>query len=153
MADTKALPTERRYDIQVVKLGGKQIAVETVKITEKQENEELLACQQVQPYAKVFGKKSYEIQLSGIDTEYKLFFNRLQKNQEKIAGDLAMTLPNMQIYNYTPNSGKLRLDYNLLGCAIEEISKENGVQFDVKLSAINRKFETNVEGLYPKGYQ
>jgi hypothetical protein len=131
--------TERRYDQEAIRLAGQYILCEKVKVTEKQESTEFTASQQVEPYAKSFGKKSYEIQLTGVDHEQKPFFNQLQQEQEKFSGYLE-GLPNLQTYDKDPHTGVLRLDYNLLAVGIEEISKENASPFDVKLSALKRKY-------------
>ena len=64
----------------------------------------------------------------------------MQKEQQSFRGYLE-GLPNMQTYDYDPKTGKLRLDYNLIGIAIEEVSKENASPFDVKISALKRKYE------------
>ena len=132
--------TERRYEQEAICINGKYIFCEKVKVTEKQEKSEFIASQKTEPYAVAFGKKSYEIQLTGVDPEKKPYFNKLQQEQESFRGYLE-GLPNMQTYDYAPRSGKLRLDYNLIGVCIEEISKENAQPFDVKCSALQRKYE------------
>lgn len=131
--------TERRYEQEAIRLNGKYILCEKVKVTEKQEKSEFTASQQIEPYAVAFGRKSYEIQLTGVDPESRPFFNTIQKEQEAFQG-LLEGLPNMQTYDKDPKTGVLRLDYNLLAVAIEEISKENAQPFDVKLSALKRKY-------------
>lgn len=138
---TSTVGTERRYEQEAVRLNGQYILCEKVKVTEKQDKSEYTASQQVEPYAVAFGKKSYEVQLTGVDPEKKPFFNSMLKEQEKFTG-LLEGLPNMQTYDYHPKTGALRLDYNLVGVAIEEISKENAQPFDVKLSALKRKYES-----------
>ena len=136
---TETIGTERRYEQEAIRLQGEYILCEKVKVTEKQEKSEFTASQYTEPYAIAFGKKSYEIQLTGVDPERRPFFNQLQKEQEKFQGFLE-GLPNMQTYDYSPKTGQLRLDYNLRGVAIEEISKENAQPFDVKLSALKRVY-------------
>lgn len=130
--------TERRYDQEAIRLGGRYILCEKVKVTEKQESTDFTASERVEPYARSFGKKTYEIQLTGVDPEQKPFFNQLQLEQEKFNGYLE-GLPNLQTYDKNPHDGVLRLDYNLLGVGIEEISKENASPFDVKMNALKRK--------------
>lgn len=132
--------TERRYQQEPVCLRGKYILVEKVKVTEKQEKSEFTATQQTEPYAVAFGKKTYEIQLTGVDPELKGYFNEILMEQEQYRG-LSDALPNLQTYDYHPRSGKLRLDYNLIGVIIEEVTKENAEPFDVKMSALKRKYE------------
>lgn len=136
---TETVGTERRYEQEAIRLNGEYILCEKVKVTEKQEKSEFSASQQVEPYAVAFGKKTYEIQLTGVDPEKRPFFNMLQKEQESFKGFLE-GLPNLQTYDYNPKTGKLRLDYNLLAVSIEEVSKENAQPFDVKLSALKRKY-------------
>lgn len=138
---TSTVGTERRYQQEAVRLNGEYIFCEKVKVTEKQESTEYTASQLIYPYAVAFGKKTYEVQLTGVDPEKKPFFNLLQKEQESFKGYLE-GLPNMQTYDYNPKTGALRLDYNLIGVGIEEISKENASPFDVKLKAISRKYES-----------
>ena len=138
---TSVTGTERRYEQEAICINGKYIFCEKIKVTEKQDKTEFTATEQVQPYAVAFGKKSYEIQLTGVDPEKKPLFNAIYKEQERFAGFLE-GLPNMQTYDYDPRTGKLRLDYNFVGCVIEEISKENASPFDVKMSALNRKYES-----------
>lgn len=140
MAVTQTIGTERRYEQEPVRINGRYILVEKVKVTEKQEKSEFTATQQTEPYAIAFGKKSYEVQLTGVDPEEKPFFNMMQKEQQSFKGYLE-GLPNMQTYDYNPKTGALRLDYNLIGIAIEEVSKENASPFDVKISALKRKYE------------
>lgn len=130
--------TERRYDQEAIRLGGRYILCEKVKVTEKQESTDFTASERVEPYARSFGKKTYEIQLTGVDPEQRPFFNQLQLEQEKFNGYLE-GLPNLQTYDKNPHDGALRLDYNLLGVGIEEISKENASPFDVKMNALKRK--------------
>lgn len=138
---TKVVGTERRYEQEAVCILGKYIFCEKVKVTEKQDKTEYTASEQVQPYAVAFGKKTYEVQLTGVDPEKKPFFNTIMKEQERFAGFLE-GLPNMQTYDYDPQTGKLRLDYNLVGIVVEEMTKENASPFDVKLSALKRKYES-----------
>ena len=138
---TETVGTERRYEQEAIRFNGEYILCEKVKITEKQDKSEFTASQQTEPYAIAFGKKSYEVQLTGVDPEKKPFFNLMLKEQQSFKGFLE-GLPNMQTYDYNPKTGALRLDYNLIGCAIEEISKENASPFDVKISALKRKYES-----------
>jgi len=141
MAVKQTVGTERRYEQEAIRLNGEYILCEKVKVTEKQDKSEFTASQKTEPYAVAFGKKTYEVQLTGVDPEKKPFFNMLEKEQESFKGMLA-GLPNMQTYDYNPKTGALRLDYNLIGVAIEEVSKENAQPFDVKLSALKRKYES-----------
>ena len=136
---TRISGTERRYEQEAIRFNGRYIYCEKVKVTEKQEKTEFTASAKTEAYAVAFGKKTYEVQLTGVDPEEKPFFNKIQKEQEKFQGFLE-GLPNMQTYDYEPQTGAARLDYNLIGCAIEEISRENAQPFDVKLSAIKRKY-------------
>ena len=138
---TATVGTERRYEQEAIRFNGRYIFCEKVKVTEKQEKSEFTASAKTEAYAIAFGKKSYEVQLTGVDPEEKPFFNQIQKEQESFKGFLE-GLPNMQTYDYNPKTGALRLDYNLIGCAIEEISKENAQPFDVKISALKRKYES-----------
>ncbi len=141
MAVKQTVGTERRYEQEAIRLNGRYILCEKVKVTEKQDKSEFTASQKTEAYAVAFGKKTYEVQLTGVDPEEKPFFNMLEKEQESFKGMLE-GLPNMQTYDYNPKTGALRLDYNLIGVAIEEVSKENAQPFDVKLSALKRKYES-----------
>ena len=100
---TSTVGTERRYEQEAIRLNGHYILCEKVKVTEKQDKSEYTASQQVEPYAVAFGKKSYEVQLTGVDPEEKHFFNDMLKEQEKFTG-LLEGLPNMQTYDYHPKT-------------------------------------------------
>ena len=55
---TSTVGTERRYQQEAIRLNGKYILCEKVKVTEKQESTEYTASQQIYPYAVAFGKKT-----------------------------------------------------------------------------------------------
>lgn len=132
--------TEIRYGQEVVRIAGRQFFVEKCKVTEKHDSEDLVASQQKEPYAKVVGKVTYEVQLTGVDPYEKPFFNRLLVNQDSQSLKNMQGLPNFQNYYFDSNH-KMKLDYNLQGFFIEEVSKENADPFDVKASCVKRKME------------
>ena len=141
MAQANVRGTELRYDQQEVRFAGKYLFVEEVKVTIKQEKEELIATRQMQPYAMIMGKNSYEIQLNGIDIEHLPWFQKYKDTQDGVQGlqnNLIEALPYCHIFDYDPRNHKLRVVHNFGGCIIEEISQDNAAQFDVKLTALRR---------------
>lgn len=134
--------TELRYEQQEVRFAGKYLFVEEIKVTIKQENEELIATRQMQPYAMIMGKNSYEIQLNGIDVEHLPWIQKYKDTQDGIQGiqnNLIEALPGCHIFDYNPKNHVMRLVHNFMGCIIEEISQDSAAQFDVKIKALNRK--------------
>lgn len=120
---------------------------ESVKVTHKQDSEELTRSDSVESYAFALDGQTHEIQLSGIDTVQKRFFEYFLEKQAADpdgANSNALYMSSMvkiTLYHYHPTSGEKLKEVQFSKCILEEISKENNKTFDAKFKGLAAKFE------------
>ena len=114
---------------------------ETVKVTHKQDTDLLTASHETTPYAISFGGTTHEIQLSSIDPNQKRFFEFIFRKQEADISNPSTKMPKITLYKYASSDGSVLKEVQFPQVWIEEISKENGKPFDVKLGAVSATLE------------
>lgn len=135
-------------DLKIVKLFWNkktyQIKVEKAKLTDKQDIEKTYSTDSHKPNKITFGKMEFSLDLSGCQSHRSLFV-QIRERQEK-ANFANVGLPNITTYKY--ENGKLKTDYSLRGCFVEEISEEEAGKYDVKLDVMNRAYRDAKNKIY-----
>lgn len=127
---------ETRYSLCQVVFKDKEIIHDTLKITRKQETEELTSNSSHNPYAVQFKGETLEFEMSDVDPLEREFFNEVMTAQQENPGDLPM----IAAYDYNEINGDLVESEVYYGCYITEISKENvNNPFSVKGSCLRMK--------------
>lgn len=127
---------EKRYNLCQVVFKDKEIIHDTLKITRKQEAEELSCNSSHYAYAVQFGKETFEFELSDVDPLERGFFNEIMTAQQSDPSDLPM----LAGYDWNENNGDLVEADVYYGAYITEISTENvNNPFSVKGSCLRMK--------------
>lgn len=127
---------EKRYNLCQVVFKDKEIIHDTLKITRKQEAEELTCNSSHYPYAVQFKSETLEFELSDIDPLERNFFNEMMTSQQSNPSDLPMIAG----YDWNENTGDLVESDVYYGAYITEISTENiNNPFSVKGSCLRMK--------------
>ena len=127
---------EKRYNLCQVVFKDKEIIHDTLKITRKQESEELTSNSSHYPYAVQFKGETLDFELSDIDPLERKFFNEMMTAQQSNPSDLPMIAG----YDWNENTGDLVESDVYYGAYISEISIENvNNPFSVKGSCLRMK--------------
>ena len=127
---------EKRYNLCQVVFKDKEIIHDTLKITRKQEAEELSCNSSHHAYAVQFGNETFEFELSDVDPLERGFFNEMMTVQQSDPSDLPM----LAGYDWNENTGDLVESDVYYGAYITELSIENvNNPFSVKGSCLRMK--------------
>lgn len=127
---------EKRYNLCQVVFKDKEIIHETLKITRKQEAEELTSNSSHNAYAVQFGNETFEFELSDVDPLQRGFFNEIMTAQQSNPSDLPMIAG----YDWNEHNGDLVESDVYYDAYITEISTENvNNPFSVKGSCLRMK--------------
>lgn len=127
---------EKRYNLCQVVFKDKEIIHDTLKITRKQEAEELTSNSSHNAYAVQFGKETFEFELSDVDPLQRGFFNEIMTAQQSNPSDLPMIAG----YDWNNNNGDLVEADVYYDAYITELSIENvNNPFSVKGSCLRMK--------------
>lgn len=127
---------EKRYNLCQVVFKDKEIIHDTLKITRKQEAEELTCNSSHYAYAVQFGNETFEFELSDVDPLERGFFNEIMTAQQSNPSDLPM----LAGYDWNENTGDLVESDVYYDAYITELSIENvNNPFSVKGSCLRMK--------------
>lgn len=127
---------ETRYNLCQVVFKDKEIIHDTLKITRKQDTEELTCNSSHYPYAVQFKGETVEFELSDVDPLQRGFFDDMMTAQQENPADLPM----IAAYDWNEINGDLVESEVYYGVYITEISKENvNNPFSVKGSCLRMK--------------
>lgn len=127
-----------KSDLEIIKVFWEgqtyQIKAEKIKYTDKQDIESTHACDSHDPNTITFGKCTYSIDLSGVQSHRWLF---IWMRERQRTGNFK-NYPQISTYKY--EAGKVVNDCRFTGCFVEEMSGENNEPFDVKMVAMSRVY-------------
>ena len=125
-----------RFKKYLVNFNGTQMRAEDVKVSNKQDMTTKTATNDFEAYGMILGDVTYEIELSGVDSEQRAMFEKIREKQ-MMQRDTMYSIPSFASYDYTP-SGSLRLQHSFTRCFVGDISDSNNEDFDVKITALHR---------------